>query len=136
MSHLLASCAVCGEPCQGAYCDQHRHDRSKHRGTPQQLGYTERWKRLSRRARRLQPWCSICGSTGDLTCDHLHWPAKDLNDVQVLCRSCNAKKGEAPGRREWLAKHFPQGGYPSTSRATARAEVKKTVQKQMIQDKQ
>jgi 5-methylcytosine-specific restriction endonuclease McrA len=61
--------------------------------TSRQRGYDRRWFRLSKQARRLQPWCSDCGSPDDLTGDHLRWPARTLADVDVLCRSCNSSKG-------------------------------------------
>ncbi len=60
-------------------------------------GYDGQWRRLSERARRAQPFCSDCGHWGDnrnpLTTDHLRWPARTLADVEVVCRSCNSKRG-------------------------------------------
>lgn len=58
---------------------------------------------MSKRARRLQPWCSDCGSVEDLTTDHsvAAWERKDagkairLEDVDVVCRSCNSRRGRA-----------------------------------------
>ena len=29
---------------------------------------------------------------------HLRWPARSLDDVQVLCRRCNSRKGPIRGR--------------------------------------
>lgn len=66
------------------------------KASPSQRGYDRRWKRISRLARALHPWCANCGSTDDLTCDHL-LPGKvvdSLADVQVLCRRCNSRKGK------------------------------------------
>jgi hypothetical protein len=34
-----------------------------------------------------------CGTTEDLTGDHLRWPARTLADVEVVCRSCNSRRG-------------------------------------------
>lgn len=68
-------------------------------------GYDARWRKLSRRARQLQPFCSHCGSTDDLTADHSPeaWrrhaaglPIR-LRDVDVLCRRCNTDAGPARG---------------------------------------
>lgn len=39
-------------------------------GTTSQRGYDTAWRRLSERARALQPWCSDCGRRDDLTTDH------------------------------------------------------------------
>jgi 5-methylcytosine-specific restriction endonuclease McrA len=46
----------------------------------------------------LQPWCSQCGSKEDLTGDHITALANGnrrptLDGIQVLCRSCNSRKG-------------------------------------------
>lgn len=46
------------------------------------LQYQGSWKGVSRRARRAQPWCSVCGTPYDLTLDHEHG--------QVECRPCNS----------------------------------------------
>lgn len=36
--------------------------------------------------------CSECGSTKFLDIHHINYPAKALNDIQVLCRSCHKLK--------------------------------------------
>ncbi|MGC3818621.1 HNH endonuclease [Acinetobacter sp. G11] len=51
--------------------------------------------------------CKHCGSTSDLTVDHIipviHGGSDELDNLQTLCRSCNSKKGtkfnEAPDGR-------------------------------------
>lgn len=50
----------CG-PCQ------RNRDRARNRA---RLQYQGSWKGASRRARRAQPWCSVCGTPYDLTLDH------------------------------------------------------------------
>lgn len=83
----------CGEPSPTSRCEAHAYpERVKPSATKR--GYDEAWSKLSKRARELQPWCSSCGATEDLTGDHLRWPAKTLRDVDVLCRGCNARKGK------------------------------------------
>jgi len=90
-------CIDCGEATDGTRCpdctvaEQTRTDR--HRGTPTERGYDARWYRLSARARRAQPFCADCGATEDLTGDHKRWPARTLDDVDVVCRSCNSARG-------------------------------------------
>ncbi len=58
-------------------------------------GYDAEWRALAKAAVALQPWCSRCGATEDLTADHID-PEKrtglTLDDVQVLCRRHNSKK--------------------------------------------
>lgn len=78
-----------------------------------------RWKALSRRARRAQPWCSSCRETdqqvtarGDrLEVDHTPqaWQRERdgltirLSDVDVLCGDCNRAAGSAqPGSQRWI----------------------------------
>jgi 5-methylcytosine-specific restriction protein A len=59
-------------------------------------GYDYQWQKIRAEAIRLQPYCSFCGSTKDLTGDHI----KPLNEggtstrenVRVLCRSCNTRR--------------------------------------------
>ena len=75
------------------------------RGTAKSRGYGAAWVRLSRRARRLQPFCSDCGREDDLTTDHSPraWARAEaglpvrLEDVDVVCRVCNADRGPARG---------------------------------------
>lgn len=73
--------------------------------TRQQRGYDAAWDRLSKRARRLQPFCSDCGTPEDLTADHTvtAWQRREqglrirLRDIDVVCRSCNSARGDARG---------------------------------------
>lgn len=59
---------------------------------------TRRWTRAARRQVRRQPWCAECGSTENLTADHIvvlaaggdPWSAANL---QTLCATCNSNKG-------------------------------------------
>lgn len=97
-------CLRCGEPTTATYCPACRPaDRRDRTGDPR---WTARWRRLSRQARRLQPACSNCGATTDLTTDHRQpiaagGPAfPNLTGLDVLCRSCNSTKAtRKPGER-------------------------------------
>mgnify|MGYP000662118958 CR=1 FL=1 len=88
-------CLDCGAPSASTRCSAHR-------------GYDAAWDRLSRRARKVQPWCSDCGSTEDLQADHSpeawarHAAGKRirLRDVDVVCGPCNRERG--PARPEVL----------------------------------
>lgn len=99
----LKPCLRCGEPSPRSHCDEHRPKPPPK--SPRDFGYDAAWDRLSRRARRLQPWCSGCGSTEDLQCDHKPsaWQRKAagkairLTDVDVLCGPCNRAAGAARG---------------------------------------
>lgn len=99
----MKPCLRCGEPSSGSWCDEHgpeRGPRQDHDLNSTQRGYDNRWRRLSERARQLQPWCSDCGTTDDLTGDHLRWPARTLRDVDVVCRACNSRRGALRTRGE------------------------------------
>lgn len=87
----------------------HRKDSRQPKTHAAARGYDAAWRRLSERARKLQPFCTDCGTTEDLTADHTPeaWERKRagkpirLRDVDVVCRSCNSKRGEAKaGPRE------------------------------------
>lgn len=98
---MLRPCLDCGTPTEaGSRCAEcapaARVDRRRGRKRERR---SSAWDRLSKRARRAQPWCSECGSTDDLTADHVV-PLADGGPmlpgpagVAVLCRSCNARKG-------------------------------------------
>lgn len=106
MSPLLKTCVECGEPSVGARCDDHPWERRRKQDqTAPERGYDTAWRKLSLRARRLQPWCSDCGTGEDLTGDHLPiaWERKAkglpirLKDIDVVCRACNNRRGAARG---------------------------------------
>jgi 5-methylcytosine-specific restriction protein A len=60
-------------------------------------GYDANWKRLSKQLRLMQPYCSICKRTSDLTVDHIIPLSSGgitvESNLQVLCRRCNSSKG-------------------------------------------
>src|SRR5215203_1387778 len=68
-------------------------------------GYDAAHDRLSKRARKLQPFCLDCGSRDDLQLHHKPeaWQRKEagkiirLEDTEVLCGDCNRKRGPARG---------------------------------------
>lgn len=87
----LRPCIQCGTPTAATRCSPCR-------------GYDSQWERLSKKARRMQNWCTDCGSVEDLQLDHLPsaWErkAKGLRirlgiDAQVVCRLCNVRRGQA-----------------------------------------
>ena len=118
ISRLRSVCADCGTPWEREHSQSRcpechpppartpaRIAAEDRRGTRQSRGYGAAWSRLSRRARRLQPWCSDCGRPDELTADHsprawrrhaLGLPIR-LEDVDVVCRRCNAERGPARG---------------------------------------
>jgi 5-methylcytosine-specific restriction protein A len=98
MKKFYSPCLYCGVLSRGSTCrqclnaiqgrDPLRKERNKK--------YDSEWHRLSKLARSLQPWCSRCGSKKDLTADHIlslaNGGSNILENIIVLCRSCNSSK--------------------------------------------
>lgn len=129
MTNLLRPCVVCGELSTGSRCAEHPAP-SERKLSAHRRGYDAAWFRLSAKARRLQPFCSDCGATEDLTTDHTPeaWARKvrglpiRLADVDVVCRRCNSRRGAARGSSAATASAargaarlevLPQGGGPT-----------------------
>lgn len=137
-------CMVCGELTDnGPRCpDCERADdrlRIRHRPgkinhnqpAPEKRGYNKRWRRLSKLARRLQPFCSDCGATTDLQADHSPeaWRRHEkglpvrLQDIDVVCGACNRARGPARPRattsRSKATNHHNQPRYPRRRRTAA-----------------
>ncbi|WP_024444370.1 hypothetical protein [Mycolicibacterium iranicum] len=98
----LQPCLDCGQPATGPRCPEHTVDTKAPAGD---RGYDWQWTKLSRTARRLQPFCSDCGTTENLQCDHTPhaWARKAagkplrLKDIDVVCGPCNRARGAARG---------------------------------------
>jgi len=110
MGRLKSVCPTCGivfeRYRESAYCDDCKPPRDySDRTSATARGYDAQWTRLSKRARRLQPFCTDCGSEHDLTADHTveAWKRKEqgktirLQDIDVVCRVCNSERGQARG---------------------------------------
>lgn len=129
---VLRPCLGCGvlvrnpKPNAGARClscEKARKkampgDRKPHTKSSSERGYTYAWQRLSREARRTHPFCMDCGTHEDLTADHLRWPARTLADVEVVCRSCNSKRGALRRNGKPVASRIPLHGYAEPSDGT------------------
>lgn len=102
---VLRPCIECGEPTDAPRCEDCTEPRPQpaERASTTARGYDRTWRKLSERARRLQPFCGDCGATADLTVDHSlqAWRRKAqglpirLQDVEVVCRPCNSRRGAA-----------------------------------------
>jgi 5-methylcytosine-specific restriction enzyme A len=102
VNRIKAPCLDCGNPTlHRPRCPECRRARQRQLKKRANKAYDGQWRKLSKRARSLQPWCSRCGATNNLTADHVHPLArggKTRNlklgvDVDVLCNRCNAAKG-------------------------------------------
>lgn len=119
MIGLDRPCVDCGDviekgtrcaECQAA--KQYNKDKGRERLSFRANGYNSAWDRLSKRARKLQPFCSDCGTTQDLSADHKPsaWIRHDaglairLQDVDVVCSRCNSTRGSSrPGTERAMA---------------------------------
>lgn len=83
-------------PCSTAY----ETARVARRGTRAQRGYGQAWIKASKAAIKASPICAVCGTTEDLTGDHLLPKSKGgtaEHGVRVLCRYHNSSRGNRPG---------------------------------------
>jgi 5-methylcytosine-specific restriction endonuclease McrA len=80
--------------CQGLYAGRQRKHPSKN--TRVKGAYDYQWQKVRAEAIRLQPYCSFCGTGNDLTGDHIvplkEGGTNDIDNVRVLCRSCNTRR--------------------------------------------
>jgi 5-methylcytosine-specific restriction endonuclease McrA len=93
----LKTCLDCGELGDGTRCSTCQ---ARHKPGAQARGYTRQWQSKAATIKRQQPSCAVCGSTLDLTVDHIVpkvvGGTDELTNLQTLCRRCNGAKG---GRR-------------------------------------
>jgi len=93
-------CLDCGLlTTSGDRCDKHRKEAAARwkakRGPSPYLDPA--WRRLSAKARKEQPWCTLCGATEDLTADHIVPLSKGgallvpTHALRILCRRCHGK---------------------------------------------
>jgi 5-methylcytosine-specific restriction endonuclease McrA len=102
VARLPRPCHTCGEPTGGTYCADCRPATppTDPRRTLATFAYDRRWRKLSARVRKLQPFCLDCGSRDDLTADHIipvvEAPelAHEPLNIAVRCRPCNSAKGD------------------------------------------
>lgn len=78
---MARPCLDCGRLATATRCVfcEAKRQRQRNASRPQ---YAGAWDRVSRQARRAQPWCSVCGATEKLSLDH--------ERGQVECVSCNS----------------------------------------------
>lgn len=88
-------CLDCGinvtDASRCAACERDRQAR-RNRSVRRRALYGGNWERYSLARRADQPWCSVCGSTEQLSVDH------DTN--LVMCQSCNSERSWRNRRRD------------------------------------
>ena len=138
----MRPCLKCGVPTETSYCPEHQPASAPKKNKPSReaLGYGGPWRRLSLRARKMQPFCSDCGTVEDLTCDHSPeaWRRYEaglpirLQDVDVVCRRCNSKRGAARGENPTWGVLLT--GQPSVSPSASRAVFRATPARRVTSD--
>lgn len=111
----LRPCLECGTPSPRPRCPEHTPRDTK--TSAHKRGYDWQWTRLSKRARKLQNWCTDCGATEGLQADHTPqaWARKEagkpirLQDIAIRCGPCNRSAGAARGNA------VTRGDAPSTA---------------------
>lgn len=94
-------CINCGQLAYQTRCYKcsimYARGRERSRPSRADRGYNAEWQRLSKTLRKMQPYCSICKTTKDLTVDHIIplsvGGSTVESNLQVLCRKCNSSKG-------------------------------------------
>jgi 5-methylcytosine-specific restriction enzyme A len=105
---ILRACSCGSLHPRGATCPAKQRERDARRGTTTQRGLGSDWQRVRRIAVARQPYCAECDATSDLTGDHIvprsEGGTNTLDNVRVLCRSCNSRKSKRiaapPAERE------------------------------------
>lgn len=84
---------------EGRRCPDCRRkmERTRYRRPGRALLFSRAWRKLRQRAVKAQPYCSDCGTSLDLTGDHIfprrHGGTNRRSNVTVRCRSCNSRRG-------------------------------------------
>ena len=95
---LKRPCVACGDPIdKGSRCSDCRPKRSAP-ATHHPLLSTYRWRKLSKRLRKASPQCETCGSTQQLSVDHVIPITEDeslafvTENLRILCMSHNGSR--------------------------------------------
>lgn len=94
---VLRACLDCGRPSLWTRCATHRQAKQRLRTSNRQT---------AKQVIASSPWCFVCGSTDDLTSDHVQPLARggsNAGQQRTLCRRHNSALGGA------LAGNEPRG---------------------------
>jgi len=99
MNRFARPCLNCGiATTDGNRCRECRLEFQKERHAGLRKPYANpEWRKLSRQVRAERPYCEACGSTEDLTADHIVPLSRGgdlivpLSELRVLCRVCHGK---------------------------------------------
>lgn len=108
-------CSGCGARIsKRGKCASCKREHEQRRGSAHRRGYGKQHQRLAAEAIRLHPFCAACGTTKDLTADHILPKSRGglnaLSNYEVLCRSCNSSKGSIPLKPDTGTHETGRGG--------------------------
>lgn len=90
---------ACHELTNETYCQQHKRDYDRKRGTAAERGYDWRWNKYSRWYRMNNPICVMCRNGPSQHTDHIKAVAGpddplfwNPSNHQALCHSCHSRK--------------------------------------------
>lgn len=93
----LKVCLNCGDLTDSTRCGPCRSEHERQRGGANARGYTRTWEKRASEVKKRQPSCVACGTTSDLTVDHIVPKAAggtdDITNLRTLCRRHNSSKG-------------------------------------------
>lgn len=110
----MRPCLDCGLPSHESRCPEHTREeareqqarRDARRDRSHVHTNNARWKNLSKRLRRLSPFCALCSAIDQLQVDHIvrvvdrpEWAYEEAN-LRVLCRRCNSSLSLVPASPE------------------------------------
>lgn len=105
----LRPCLSCGVPSDASRCPPCSSEQLATRDKRSAHFNTARWKRLSKRLRRMSPFCERCGAVEHLQVDHIvrlvdrpDW-CYEVANLRILCRSCNSSLASMPATAEQVA---------------------------------
>jgi len=92
-----------GKTCRLCALERGRGRDRTRRDPAQKVRNTYRYRRFRAAVIAAHPWCERCGTTADLTIDHIEPMERNLaraldpTNVRVWCRRCNSRKGARGG---------------------------------------
>ena len=104
---VMQPCVECGDLSEKNRCSRHRlKSAPKDREAHAAYANRSKWRRLSKKLRKQSPFCEICGTSDDLTVDHIvrvhdrpEWTYEPDN-CRILCRYHNGKLALIPATAE------------------------------------
>lgn len=104
---VMQPCVECGELSDNNRCSRHKRKHTPKTTRSHAADFNRsKWRRLSQKLRKLSPFCEVCGTSDDLTVDHIvrvvdrpEWTYEPDN-CRILCRYHNGVIARTPATAE------------------------------------